>query len=95
MRQLCEQTQVTVIAEIRKINAIMHGKAPNSVMGCRMRELSSAPQGHLFELLGPPGAQRRGEQIILQFLHNSTPLKSSQGLYTATGSLVCGRSLGP
>jgi hypothetical protein len=34
-------------------------------------------------------------QVILQFLHNSTPLKSSQGLYTAIGSLVCGRSLGP
>jgi hypothetical protein len=27
-----------------------------------MRELSSAPQGHLFELLVPPGAERRGER---------------------------------
>src|SRR5262249_43394304 len=35
VRQLCEQTRVTVIAEDRKINAIVHGKAPSSVMGCR------------------------------------------------------------
>jgi hypothetical protein len=35
------------------------------------------------------------EQVILPFLHNSTPLKGSQRLYAATGSLVCGRSLVP
>jgi hypothetical protein len=30
-----------------------------------MRELSSAPEGHLFELLVLPGAERRGERLQL------------------------------
>jgi hypothetical protein len=40
-----------------------------------MRELSSAPQGHLFELLVLPGAERRGNQECAAQLARS-PLAS-------------------
>ena len=36
-----------------------------------MRELSSAPQGHLFELLVLPGAERRGNQEFAAQLAHS------------------------
>ena len=42
-----------------------------------------------------PFALEAAEQVILQFLDNSTTLKGAQCLYAATGSLVCGRSLVP
>jgi hypothetical protein len=50
----------------------------------------SSRQPHVDHLLS-----MEAEQVILQFLDNSTRLKGSQGLYAVIGSLVCGRSLGP
>jgi hypothetical protein len=43
-----------------------------------MRELSSAPQGHLFELLVPPGAERRGNQEFAAQLAHS-PRSEAEG----------------
>ena len=43
-----------------------------------MRELSSAPEGHLFELLVPPGAERRGSQgFVAQLAHS--PRSAAEG----------------
>jgi hypothetical protein len=42
------------------------------------RELSSAPQGHLFELLVPPGAERRGNQEFAAQLAHS-PRSEAEG----------------
>src|SRR5215475_3401850 len=43
-----------------------------------MRELSSAPQGHLFELLVLPGAERRGNQEFAAQLAHS-PRSGAEG----------------
>ena len=48
-----------------------------------MRELSSAPQGHLFELLVRPGAERRGNQEFTAQLAHS-PRSGAEG-----GTLRC------
>jgi hypothetical protein len=50
-----------------------------------MRELSSAPQGHLFELLVPPGAERRGNQECAAQLAHS-PRSAAEG---GTPKLTC------
>jgi hypothetical protein len=51
----------------------MHGTS-----GRRTRELSSAPEGHLFELLVPPGAERRGNQGFTAQLAHS-PRSEAEG----------------
>jgi hypothetical protein len=43
-----------------------------------MRELSRAPQGHLFELLVRPGAERRGNQECAAQLAHS-PRSGAEG----------------
>jgi hypothetical protein len=43
-----------------------------------MRELSSAPEGHLFELLVLPGAERRGNQEFAAQLAHSPRAKRGE-----------------
>jgi hypothetical protein len=50
-----------------------------------MRELSSAPEGHLFELLVLPGAERRGNQECAAQLAHS-PRSEAEG---GTLALTC------
>ncbi len=44
-----------------------------------MRELSSAPQGHLFELLVLPGAERRGKEFVAQLAHPGAKRRGESG----------------
>src|ERR671923_1155202 len=46
----------------------------------RMRELSSAPEGHLFELLVPPRAERRGNQEFTAQLAHSPRSEAEGGM---------------
>jgi hypothetical protein len=60
-----------------------------------MRELSSAPEGHLFELLVLPGAERRGNQGFAAQLAHSPRSEAEGGTRTLTGRARATRGLGP
>jgi hypothetical protein len=51
-----------------------------------MRELSSAPEGHLFELLVLPGAERRGNQEFAAQLAHSPRSEAEGGTSYSTHS---------
>jgi hypothetical protein len=51
-----------------------------------MRELSSAPEGHLFELLVLPGAERRGNQeFAAQLAHSPRAKRGENAAHTCAG----------
>jgi hypothetical protein len=52
-----------------------------------MRELSSAPKGHLFELLVLPGAERRGNQEVAAQLAHSPRSEAEGGTRKLTGAV--------
>src|SRR5262245_55272924 len=54
----------------------------------RMRELSSAPQGQLFEPLVPPEAERRGNQEFTAQLAHSPQSEAEGGTRKLSGGAV-------
>ena len=57
-----------------------------------MRELSSAPQGHLFELLVLPGAERRGNQEFTAQLAHSPWSEAEGGTQKLSRAALCAAS---